>query len=84
MTKKLNIEYKLGLHESMQIIDINSIVVMGCICSCPNENEVYLFGQNLTSDEWLSVLQHEEFHAILFLVGIDSKFHHNIMNRIKI
>ena len=82
MKKTLNIKYKLGLHKSIKIIDINAFVVKGCICICPNENEIYLFGGKLTFERWVYILQHEEFHAVLFLIGLDSKFHHNIMNQI--
>lgn len=78
---ELNIEYKLGL-KNIKVCRENMIKI-GVICECPNEHEIYLFGEEENFDVWLRVLQHEEFHAILHMLGIDGRNHHNIMNNIK-
>ena len=79
--KNLNIEYKLGLCEGMYVNE-SSKTKIGVICSCPNENEIYLYGQTKEYDVWLRVLQHEIMHAVLYLVGVSTidNVHHRLMH----
>jgi len=80
--KELDIEYKLGLVEGMWVDRNNPSLKIGVICNCPNEHEIYLFGQSINLQDWITVLIHEEMHAILYLVGLPTmdNIHHRIMH----
>jgi len=78
--KELDINYKIGLVKNNiieLIVKIHNYRVASC---CPNENEIYLYGQEPDFDIWLDTLQHEIMHAVLHMLDVPIKYHHEIMH----
>ena len=49
---------------------------------CPNANEIYLFGGGRNIVGWISTIVHEEFHILLYKLGIEVEYHHKIIDMI--
>ena len=79
---KLDVEYRLGLAPGNSI-DAGYKFKVNCLCTCPNKDVIYIYGHSRDLELWISVLVHENFHAVLDLAGLLYKYHHGIMDKIE-
>lgn len=82
--RELNIRYKTGLYDiyGAYIKIFNNAAkndLHAIHCTCPNENEIWLWGTEMDFETWWNIIIHENFHAVLWANDIDPDFHHPIM-----